>query len=349
MFNKITESSVCFQSEEIKRDWPLNYREGELDFCKDEFLYPTNQIIKAGFKDCYVNFRGYLYNKNYALIKSSLIAEAFNTDGFLNYLKVIVLGRKRVLTGSKTYLLCFDQWSGNHYHWMNDFLPRLCVLAGDLRNYILLLPNVPYIKNTGVQLLAYFDLQPGQIEWIQPNEVLKVPRLDFISHPVITGKSHDPLIRILRKRLVLPGNIPPKKRRIYISRAKSRQRFVLNEESVVTLLQGYDFEVVCYEDLDIHQQIALTSEANLLVSIHGAGLANVMFMHPDSAVLEFRRDKIYVNQCFWHLSSALGLKYYYLFGEPDREMAIEGQGCNLTIPTDELRSTIERILHDLSN
>lgn len=327
---------------------PSNYLEGELDFCRDEFSYQTNPIRKISFRDCHVSFRGYLYDKNYSLVKSSLIANELYTDSFFSFLSTVVLRKKRVLTNNKTYLLCFDQWSGNHYHWINEFLPRLCVLADQLQNYVLLLPNLPYIKNVGLQMLAYFDLQPDRVEWIQPNEILKIPSLDFISHPVITGRSHDTLLKLLKERLKLPDSIVQKKRRLYISRSKSTQRFVSNEDAVGALLQKYDFEVVCYENLNIHEQIALTIEANLLVSIHGAGLANAIFMNQNSAVLEFRRDKIYINQCFWHLSSALGLKYYYLFGKPDSESAIEGQGCNLTIAIDKLQMVIERMLHDLN-
>lgn len=327
---------------------PSNYREGELDFCRKEFSYQTKQIRKTNFKRCYLNFKGHLYDKNYVLINSSLIARELNTDSFFKYLKTIILGKKRTLTTGETYLFCFDQWSGNPYHWINDFLPRLCVLADELPNYTLLLADLPYVRNVGVQMLAYFDLKPGRVEWIQLNEVLKIPNLDFISHPVITGRTHDNLMQALRRRFALPSNTFPKKRRIYLSRSKATQRFVLNEEEVIALLQRHSFEIVYYEELSIHEQIRLTSEANLLVSIHGAGLANAIFMNPDSIVLEFRRDKMYLNQCFWHLSSALGLRYYYLFGQPDQDIAIEGGGCNLTIPIDQLQITIDRILHDLS-
>ncbi|MDB5118040.1 MAG: hypothetical protein JWQ79_3532 [Mucilaginibacter sp.] len=344
----LKDNTVCFNSETVNRKMPSNYLEDELDFCRDEFSYQTNQICKVSFKDCYVNFKGHLYNSRYSLIENSLIAKGFDSDSFFCYLRTVVLGKKRKLTKGNSYLLCFDQWSDNHYHWINDFLPRLCVLAEQLKNYILLLPDVPYIKNVGLQMLPYFDLQPDQIEWIQPNEILKIPSLYFISHPVITGRSHDTLLELLKKRLKLPDNAGQKKRRLYISRSKSTQRFILNEAAVITLLQKYNFEVVCYEDLNIHEQIALTREANLLVSIHGAGLANAIFMNDNSSVLEFRRDKIYINQCFWHLSSALGLKYYYLFGEPDRESAIEGRGCNLTVDIDKLQMAIERILQDLN-
>ncbi|RFZ95600.1 glycosyltransferase family 61 protein [Mucilaginibacter conchicola] len=346
----MTKSTLCYNSEEIKRATPSNYLDGELDFCRDEFSYQTNQITITNYKNCYVTFRGHLYNNNYSLVKRSLIAKQFDNSGFVNYVRKIVLGKKRLLTAGKTYLLCFDEWSGNHYHWINDFLTRLCVIADQLHNYTLLLPDVAYIKNIGVLLLPYFNLQPNQIEWIKPNEVLKVANLNFVSHPVITGKTHDRLAYALKKRFVPPPDCSvDKKRRIYISRSKSSQRFVLNEDEVISLLKRFDFEIIHYEDLNIHEQIKLTCQANMLVSIHGAGLANAIFMSDDSAVLEFRRDNKYINQCYWHLSSALHLKYYYLFGEPDSDIAIEGHGCNLTIPLDKLQLTIEKMISDLSD
>ncbi|RZL62023.1 MAG: DUF563 domain-containing protein [Pedobacter sp.] len=65
--------------------------------------------------------------------------------------------------------------------------------------------------------------------------------------------------------------------------------------------------------------------------MHGAGLFNMLFMHPDSYILEFRRDEIYQNQCFWHLADAL--KYnYYLFRTLDEEkLVLEGDGLTLQL------------------
>jgi len=125
------------------------------------------------------------------------------------------------------------------------------------------------------------------------------------------------------------------------------QLTVLNEDEVVAVLKQYNFDVVAFEGLSIDEQMQLANSASIMVAIHGAGLANAIFMQSNTAVLEFRRDKVYHNQCYWHLSSSVGQKFYYLFGQPDSDNVIEGlDACNLTIPIKQLQLTIAQMIKD---
>ena len=341
---------LLYQSQLINRKLPENYLDGELDFCKAELSYNTHNVELLTFKNCYVNFFGNLYDSALKLVEASLVAPSiFKNRGWFRYLKKVIIKPKRKLAANEKYLLAFDQWSNNHYHWINDYLPRLTLLAPELQNYTLLLPDTPYIRNVGVKLLDHLNLKPRRIEWISRGKFVKAPNLTFITSVVLSGKVHDELIKQVQNRLsniLLSDNLNAT-RRIYISRKKASNRKVLNEEEVITILKEYDFEVVVFEDLSIEQQIQLANSASIMISMHGAGLTNAIFMNRKTAVLEFRRDKVYHNQCYWHLSAALGQKYYYLFGQPDSDNAIEGApGCNLTISLSKLRLTVEQILKD---
>ena len=341
---------LLYPSELINRQLPENYIEGELDFCKAEYSYHTNNVEVLTFKNGYVNFSGNLYNSKYKLVEESLVAPSiFRNRGWFRYLKKVIIKPKRQLLQNEKYLLAFDEWSNNHYHWINDFLPRLTLLADELHNYILLLPDEPYIKKVGIKLLDYHNLKPRSIEWIGAGKFVKAPDLTLITSVVGSGRIHDGLLKQVQNRLsnTLLSNDTPATRRIYISRSKAINRKVLNEEQVISLLKEYDFEVVNFEDLSIEQQIKLASSTSIMIALHGAGLTNAIFMPKGTAVLEFRRDKVYHNQCYWHLSAASGKKFYYLFGQPDSDNAIEGApGCNLTIPIEKLKVTVEQIIKD---
>ena len=341
---------LLYPSQLINRKFPENYLEGELDFCKSEVSYHTHNAELLTFKNSYVNFSGNLYTSAYKLVEASLVAPSvFKNRGWFRFLKKVLLKPKRKLAYNEKYLLAFDEWTNNHYHWINDYLPRLTLLAAELPNYTLLLPDEPYIKNVGVKLLDLLNLKPRDIEWISRGKFVKAPDLTLITSVVLSGKVHDELIKQVQNRLSnnLLSNHLPATRRIYISRSKALNRKVLNDDQVIALLKEYDFEVVNFEDFSIEQQIQLANSTSIMISMHGAGLTNAIFMPKETAVLEFRRDKVYHNQCYWHLSAALGQKYYYLFGQPDSDHAIEGApGCNLTIPLTKLRSTVEQILKD---
>lgn len=333
----------------IERKLPENYITGELDFCKAEFAYHTKDVELLSFANGYVKFNGYLYDNKYKIVVGSLvdISKYRPTSLFIHY-KKLVLKPKRRLANNIIYLLAFDEWSGNHYHWITEVLPRLVALASELPKYTLLLPDVPYIRNVGVKLMAYADLEPQGIEWIQPKYILKVPNLKLVTGSILSGRIHDDLLKQVQRRFFTSSVFaaaPVATRRIYITRANAKNRRVLNEDEVIGLLKRYDFEVVAFEGLSIEEQMKMANQTSIMVAIHGAGLANAIFMQPSTSVLEFRRNKIYHNQCYWHLSSAIGQKFYYLFGEPDSDHVIEGlDACNLTIPLKQLQLTIEQVI-----
>jgi hypothetical protein len=339
---------LLYPAQFINRKFPENYNEGELDFCKSEVSYNTHDVELLTFKKCYVNYSGNLYNSAYKLVEASLVAPSvFKNRGWFRYFKKVIFKPKRKLKYSEKYLLAFDEWSNNHYHWINDFLPRLTLLAAELHNYTLLLPDAPYIRNVGIKLLDHLNLKPRNIEWIGRGKFVKVPDLAFITSVALSGKVNDALIKEMQHRLskILVSDNLHANRRVYISRSKASNRKVLNEEQVIELLKEYDFEVINFEDFSIEQQIQLANSTSIMISIHGAGLTNAFFMKSETAVLEFRRDKVYHNQCYWHLSAALGQKFYYLFGQPDSDNVIEGApGCNLTIPLEKLRLTVEQMI-----
>jgi len=342
---------LLYPSKTIKRKFPENYKEGELDFCRPEFEYDTKNAQLLTFKKCYVRFNGYLYDSNYNIVEEALIdIDKYRpTSLFIRY-KKLILKPKRRLARNQTYLLAFDEWSGNHYHWITEVLPRLVVVADQLPGYILLLPDMPYVRNVGIKLMEYAGLKPLGIEWIQPKEIVKVPELKLITSVILSGRIHDDLMKQVQNRFLnLPqlAQAPPATRRIYITRANATNRRVLNEDEVVAVLKQYNFDVVAFEGLSIDEQMQLANSASIMVAIHGAGLANAIFMQSNTAVLEFRRDKVYHNQCYWHLSSSVGQKFYYLFGQPDSDNVIEGlDACNLTIPIKQLQLTIAQMIKD---
>ncbi|MBK7706923.1 MAG: glycosyltransferase family 61 protein [Acidobacteria bacterium] len=126
--------------------------------------------------------------------------------------------------------------------------------------------------------------------------------------------------------------------KIYISRAKARVRYVLNEAELASLLKNNGFEILFGEDLSLAEQIEVFGKCSTLMGIHGAGLTNCIFMKPGGNVVELRkREK---NYGYWHLADSLGHKYYYYNGVPDSDASLIGHGCNLTISAADLESQI---------
>lgn len=338
----------------VERSMPENYVGGELDFCRAEFSYKTLDVKLITVANAMVSDKGFVYDSYFKINENSLLNPLHYVGYFTfkHYLKKVLLRKKRSLDPKKKYLLVFDEWSYTHYHWFCDLLPRIFAIRDSVGEYCLLLPNhSTYIKEVGLKSLEHLGIRPKEVEFIKEREIVKIWQLTIVTHACIPGRVNDFLIEGLSK--LFRRNITPietNNRKIYISRKKAKFRKVLNEEDVVAVMKSFNYEICYYEDMSFEEQFAITSNAHSMVSIHGAGLANSLFLPPQSSILEFRRDKIYHNQCFWHLADAMGHKYYYLFGSPDDEdLIIEGEGCNLTIDIEKLKETVGQMERDQAN
>lgn len=328
---------------------PKNYRDGELNFCKQEFSYRTLDISLVECKNSFVNYKGFAYDGYFRINAQSLLSPDYYRGHFTlkHYLKKVLLKKKRNLPSNSKYLLAFDEWGSAHYHWFCDTLPRIYSVRNILNDYYLLLPaHSAYIECVALETLRLLDLTPKGIEYVKYGELLRVESLTLVTRAGMPGYTNDGLMKLLSEEILSAMNLKgiTTSKKLYISREGADFRKVLNEKEVQQVVKSFGYEVIKYEEMSIREQIEITAHAHAIVSIHGAGLTNMMFMQPGSNVLEFRRDRIYHNQCFWHLADALNHNYFYLFGEPDNEsLALEADGCNLTIDTSKLAKVLELI------
>lgn len=335
-------ANLLLNSYSIERSLPENYVKGELDFCAKEFSYKTQNVELLEVDDCFVSDKGFVYQGYFTINESSLLDPKRYTDYFTlkHFVKKVLFRKKRKTDPQKKYLLVFDEWSGGYYHWFCDVLPRIYVLKDSIKNYCLLLPNNSSLGQIFLESLKILEITPKEIVFIDGRELLKIKNLSIVTHTCTPGYINDTLMQGVRdlfyEKLSLTKNTG-NERKIYISREKARFRKILNEQEVQSVMKKFNYEIIHYEDMCLQEQIEITSSAKFMVSLHGAGLTNVLFLPPNSSVLEFRRDKIYHNQCYWHLTGSLNHKYYYLFGKPDNEdLVIEGEGCNISIDINKL-------------
>jgi capsular polysaccharide biosynthesis protein len=330
----------------IEREGPANYIEGELDFCHNEFSYETYDVDIRKLSHCLVNFEGVIYNSFLQLVNSSLVGPKLRPQysirrlvNELRKLDIITLDNKR------RYIIAFDAWSGNHYHWTTEVLSRLFLLKDEIHKYVLILPENDYIKTTGKELLDLLELRPKDIIYIKPSEIIYSESLHFINHVALTGYINDEILWEIKKAIdnKIQHNSNLHFEKVYVSRESAIYRKVLNEPEVVSLMTSRGYKVISFDGISLKDQIDLCSHARIMVSMHGAGLTNMVFMPSGSKILEFRRNKIYHNQCYWHLADALKHKYFYLFGDPDSDLQIEGNGCNLSIPLKKLELELDKL------
>lgn len=229
-----------------------------------------------------------------------------------------------------------QNWTWMYFHWLTDALPRLVALKSKLEDHKVLLPQ-SYKKYQFVE--QSLDMINVSYVYFDAFKFHKIDKLLLPEHTASPGNYNESLILQLRDWFVDVKKKP--NRVIYISRKKAEKRFVLNEHEIEALLDLYNIEIHCFEDYDFKDQVRLMSETKLLISLHGAGLTNMIFMPSGGKVLEFRKEDDKKNNCFFSLASALGVGYYYLKGKSDSENLNE---FNVSIDRIEFENLLKEIL-----
>jgi len=97
---------------------------------------------------------------------------------------------------------------------------------------------------------------------------------------------------------------------IYISRYDSKYRRIKNEELVMDYLNTNGFSKIQLTNMPLIEQFAIFYNAEIIISVHGAALTNILFCKPNTKVIEiscnFLKDKTY----FEDIANCLNLIYY---------------------------------------
>lgn len=194
----------------------------------------------------------------------------------------------------------------NHSHWLTAHLPKLRLLQelGRLDGVLLPQTRTPVIEAS----LRMLGLDPGGFATYDPSRPLQVDELTVLA----TDRFRSELLRPVRAAAPAPAG--PPWRRVFISRARSRGRRLLDEEAIWPMLRHAGFERTFMEDLDFDGQVRLMQETAVLLAPHGAGLTNMLFCQPGAQVVEIA-DPGFPNPNFYALASAMGLGYWLIGGE----------------------------------
>lgn len=102
--------------------------------------------------------------------------------------------------------------------------------------------------------------------------------------------------------------------RLYVSRAHAGGRKIKNEDEVVKCLEAHGFRCIHPDSMSFAEQIRAFQSAKIIVSPHGASLANLVFSQPGTKLIEIFSPN-YVRDYYLVVAGLMKLDYYYLIGE----------------------------------
>ncbi len=221
-----------------------------------------------------------------------------------------------------------------YYHWLFNWCPRLLVLE-KLAPEVFHDPSVMFMIDHRAAIEPYrsFLLALGipqeRIFFADDAYDYQLEEAILVSFLPQT-KYYPEIVKQFASKVVagLKSDEPmqTRRRRIFISRQKfdTPKRRIANIDVIEPLLLTYGFEPVILEDLSVVEQIRLFSQAEAVIGVHGAGLANMIFSPSDCRMLLLenpRNISVGLARMFSELAVVCGLRHQVI---PVDEEVVEG-------------------------
>ena len=294
-----------------KRKLPVNFNQAHLPLFEHELQRTIPQTRLLKYTNIRVSSEGLLFDGTRILPESFAFPnhlEEWKLRSVVKFLaKNYVLRRRRRVESEALWII--DYWSKGYFHWLADALARLYVVRDRVDDLLLLLPadyeKLDYVTTS----LKAFGVT--NVDYIEPNEVLECRSLLMPSHTAPSGHYNEEIIRGVRDVLLSEYGDSEQDQRIYISRRNAAKRRIVNEDEISNVLARFGFETIHAERLSFRDQVRICSSARSIVSNHGAGLTNILFMRAGGNILELRHHEDSINNCYFTMASALNLNYFY--------------------------------------
>ena len=203
-------------------------------------------------------------------------------------------------------------WSEGFWHWVMEYIPLIlhAKLAGFNGIYVLSADAPQFVIDT-IHLLG---IDPQQVvlydgtPWVM-KKVWLPRRLPASGNLLI---EYPGTLKLLRESLLMGANANNSdlKKRVYISRRDApKGRRIVNEESLIAMLEHYGFNSVTMSSFTFEEQIKYMANAEVLIGPHGAGMAHCLFMPERSLIIEMFSPQ-YIAPCMLPVTNLLKHRYH---------------------------------------
>lgn len=271
----------------------------------------------------------YIKNNNLICQPSIQQRNFINKDCFENtVLREGTPSFMKKVNGTTCSFIYSESAKDNYWHWMFDILPKIAILQ----------------KMVDFKKIDYF-LFPGISKKFQ-NETLnifKIPQKKRLSstvynhvysknliacdHPFISKnlvkdqKKFPKWIGTWYKKIIPLNKIKRERhlKKIYIDRSDSKNpyRSILNENELKKFLKSKSYKIVKLSNLSFLDQVKLFYNAKIIVGLHGAGFANIVFCRPKTKVIELGTTKRSQN-IIYYLANKNKLNYKCILFKSDK-------------------------------
>ena len=324
----------------VKRKLPINLHSSDQELFEVELSRKFSDVYYTLKQDVYLLPEGYMVS-NRNLIRTphrklNLFSQILIPK--FRFFLFSLLGHSRI----KKAAIVHDEWSHGYHHWFSDALPKIYLLNKSMPDIQFIIPadykKIPFIRESLINLEVDFSYGAS-------NRLTKVDQAFVMSSVAPSGNYNPSIMQEIRDFLFQNKKRPAPHKLIYISRENAPRRKIINETELRDLLIKYGFEILSFEKISWKDQIEICHETKFLISLHGAGLTNMLFMQEKTSVLEFRKISDSRNNCYFSLASAMNIDYYYQLCNTDNEIT---QRANFIVDLELLETNIKCALDSMN-
>ncbi len=278
--------------------------------CKNSRLY-TDRIQDTA-----------IIHKNIILKEPSFQLRDNNFDKDIKKNIVLDIGTPRIqkkLNGNVLSLLTGGGGNNNYFHWLFDVLPRLALVKKfyKLKNINFFL--CPDVNKWQLRSLKLLSINKRKCLSSVDYRHIKAKNIISTSHPWIFNNVNKDIenlpkwISLWLKNSFLKYKSKKKfPKKIYIDRSDSKSnlnkfRGIKNEKELVNFLKKKDFFSFKLSELSIEEQIKLFNSAEIIIGLHGAGLANLIWCNKSTKIIELKSKN--TNKIYENLAKVNKIKY----------------------------------------
>lgn len=232
--------------------------------------------------------------------------------------------------------------SPNYGHWLIDDMPRLKAAlhlkAMDPRPVRILLHEfylpIDQVRIDTIRTMLGADVE---IAWLDFARAYHFDELYYATpvsdHPV----QKSPLALAYAARRMVELALPDPRQdgrgdRLFVSRASSRSRTMVNQQDVRDLVRARGFRIVDPETMGIIEQVRLFAGAHTVIGQMGAAMTNTLFCPATTSIL-YLAPNGWIEPFYWDLAAVRGHRYRVLYGDvTDTESAPHESAFTVSLP-----------------
>ena len=270
------------------------------------------------FTDCntnvaYISKNNQINNFSYQQNKDKISSIKYNS-----VLKIGTPKLKKIFKG-KVFSLIQGASGNNYWHWLFDLLPKIEIL------YINKMINrfdyfyIPKIDNYIIDTLKIYGIKKKQLINSQKYKHIEADTISVLENIYLkSGGFHKQfkniplnIVKKIRNRLIKYKSRKFNNKKIFIDRSDSKfnhYQFFENDK-IIKILKKKNFAIFKLSKLSIFDQISLFNSTKLILGLHGAGFANIIFCKKKTKIYEILKKKDSKRNAFKTLSNHSILKH----------------------------------------